>query len=149
MFRIRVWTSLGTHYSACQGLPRGLSGKEPTCQCRRRRRRRRRRFDPWARKMTRGGNGYPFQYSCLKNSMDKGAWWAIVRGVAKSQTQLSDWMCTRTHTHTQTHTHTHTHTISFLRIHPMSNKSGEGSWQRSDASSEDAETHVTPEYKRQ
>ena len=40
--------------------------------------------------MTRGGNGYLFQYSCLKNSMDKGAWWAIVRGIAKSQTQLSD-----------------------------------------------------------
>ena len=23
------------------------------------------------------GNGYPFQYSCLENSMDRGAWWAI------------------------------------------------------------------------
>ena len=102
MFRIRVWTSLGTHYSAYLGLPRWLSGKEPTCQCRRHRRC---RFDPWARKMTRGGNGYLFQYSCLKNSMDKGAWWAIVRGIAKSQTQLSDWTCTRTHTHADTHSH--------------------------------------------
>ena len=27
------------------------------------------------------GNGYPLQYSCLGNSMDKGAWWAIVHGV--------------------------------------------------------------------
>ena len=35
-------------------------------------------------------NGYPFQYSCLKNSMDKGAWWATFHGVAKSQTLLSD-----------------------------------------------------------
>ena len=29
------------------------------------------------------GNGYPFQYSCLKNPMDRGAWWAVVCGVAK------------------------------------------------------------------
>ena len=36
------------------------------------------------------GNGYPLQYSCLENSMDKGAWQAIVQGVAKSSTQLSD-----------------------------------------------------------
>ena len=30
------------------------------------------------------GNGYPLQYSCLENSMDRGAWWATVHGVAKS-----------------------------------------------------------------
>ena len=29
------------------------------------------------------GNGYPLQYSCLQNSMDRGAWWAIVHGVTK------------------------------------------------------------------
>ena len=29
------------------------------------------------------GNGYPLQYSCLKNSMDRGAWWATVHGAAK------------------------------------------------------------------
>ena len=34
------------------------------------------------------GNGYPLQYSCLENSMDRGAWWATVHGVAKSQTRL-------------------------------------------------------------
>ena len=32
------------------------------------------------------GNGNPLQYSCLENSMDGGAWWATVYGVAKSQT---------------------------------------------------------------
>ena len=32
------------------------------------------------------GNGNPLQYSCLENSMDRGAWRAIVHGVAKSQT---------------------------------------------------------------
>ena len=36
------------------------------------------------------GNGYPLQYSCLENSMDRGTWWAIVHGVTKSCTQLSD-----------------------------------------------------------
>ena len=36
------------------------------------------------------GNGNPLQYSCLENPMDGGAWQATVRGVAKSQTQLSN-----------------------------------------------------------
>ena len=36
------------------------------------------------------GNGNPLQYSCLENSMDGGAWWAIVHGVACSWTGLSD-----------------------------------------------------------
>ena len=36
------------------------------------------------------GNGTPLQYSCLENPMDRGAWWAAVHGVAKSQTWLSD-----------------------------------------------------------
>ena len=36
------------------------------------------------------GNGNPLQYSCLENPMDRGAWWAAVHRVAKSQTQLSD-----------------------------------------------------------
>ena len=36
------------------------------------------------------GNGTPFQYSCLENPMDGGAWWAAVHGVAKSLTRLSD-----------------------------------------------------------
>ena len=33
---------------------------------------------------------YPLQYSYLENSMDRGAWRAIVHGIAKSQTRLSD-----------------------------------------------------------
>ena len=32
------------------------------------------------------GNGNPLQYSCLKNPMDRGAWWATVQGVAKIRT---------------------------------------------------------------
>ena len=35
-------------------------------------------------------NGNPLQYSCLENSMDRGAWWARVDGVTENQMQLSD-----------------------------------------------------------
>ena len=35
-----------------------------------------------------GGYGNPLQYSCLENPMNRGAWWATVHGVAKSQTRL-------------------------------------------------------------
>ena len=34
-------------------------------------------------------NGYPLQYSCLENSMDRGAWWAIIHGIM-SPAGLSD-----------------------------------------------------------
>ena len=36
-----------------------------------------------------GGHGRPFQYFCMENPMNRGAWQAIVHGVTKSQTQLS------------------------------------------------------------
>ena len=57
-------------------------------------------------------NGNLLQYSCLENSMDRGAWQAIVHGVTKSWAQ---------HMHTHTHTHTHTHKVigvHFL-LHPF------------------------------
>ena len=40
------------------------------------------------------GNGTPLQYSCLENPMDGGTWWAAVHGVAKNQTQLSNFTFT-------------------------------------------------------
>ena len=40
------------------------------------------------------GNGNPFQYCCLENPMEGGAWPATVHGVAKSQTRLSDFTFT-------------------------------------------------------
>ena len=40
------------------------------------------------------GNGNPLQYSCLEDSVERGAWQATVPGVAKGQIQLS----VRTHT---------------------------------------------------
>ena len=39
-------------------------------------------------------NGTPLQYSCLENPMGRGAWWAAVHGVAKSQTRLSNFTFT-------------------------------------------------------
>ena len=59
-------------------------------------------FYPWVGKISEEGNGSPFQYSCLENPMDRGAWKTIVHVVTKSQTWLS-----------HTHTHTHTHTYGF------------------------------------
>ena len=44
-----------------------------------------------------GGNGNPLQYSCLENPMDRESWWAIVHGVAKSRTWLSEPACVWSH----------------------------------------------------
>ena len=44
--------------------------------------------------LLREGNGNPLQYSCLENPRDSRAWWAIVHGVSKKQTQLSDFTFT-------------------------------------------------------
>ena len=68
----------------------GSSGKELTCQCRRPNRQ---GFNPWVGKIP---WRRAFQYSCLENPMDTGAWRAAVHGVAKSWTQLK-----------QLHRHTH------------------------------------------
>ena len=59
-------------------LPEGLSGKESTNE-----------GDPGSipgsRRSPGEGNGYPLQYSCLENSMDRRGLWTTVYGVAKSQ----------------------------------------------------------------
>ena len=54
-----------------------------------------------SRRFPGGGHGNAHQYSCLENPMERGAWWAMLHGVAKSQTQLK-WMSIYTHTHTLT-----------------------------------------------
>ena len=59
------------------GLPRFLSGKESTCQCRRR------RFNPWVRKTPWRKEWHPLQYSCLGNPMHRGAWQATLHGDTK------------------------------------------------------------------
>ena len=59
------------------------------------------------------GNGNPFQYSCLGNSMDREAWQATVHGVAMSQTQLSDRACMHTH---KDYTHIHHLYIDIIEV---------------------------------
>ena len=68
------------------GLPRWCNGKESAYQSGDKR-------DsgsiPGSGKPPVGGNDNPLQYSCLENSMDRGAWWDTVHGVPKSQIWLS------------------------------------------------------------
>ena len=45
---------------------------------------------PGSRRSPGVGNGNSLQYSCLKIPMDRGAWWAAVHGVTKSQARLGD-----------------------------------------------------------
>ena len=72
----------------CQ-LPRCLSGEESACQCRKQEMR---DWSPGLGRSPGGGNGNPLSYFCLENFMDRGAWRAIVHGVAKSRT----WQSTHT-----------------------------------------------------
>ena len=73
------------------GFPAGSDGKESAC-------------NPGdlgsiagSRRAPGEGNGNSLQYSCLENSMDGGAWWATVHGVAKSWTRISDFTFTFFH----------------------------------------------------
>ena len=50
--------------------------------------------NPGLGRSPREGNGTPLQYSCLEDPMDRGAWWAVVHEVVKSQTRLSDFTFT-------------------------------------------------------
>ena len=70
------------HIKDCYDCPDGASVKEHTCQWRSCKRR---VFNPWVRKIPWRGNGNPLLYSCLENPMDRGAWKAIVRRVARSR----------------------------------------------------------------
>ena len=68
------------------GFLGGTSGKEPPCK---RRRHKRLRFNPWIGKIPQEeGMATHSQHSCLEHPMDRGAWWATVHGVTKSQTRL-------------------------------------------------------------
>ena len=61
------------------GFPGGSDSKESACKT----------GDPGTRISSREGNGYPLQYPCLENPMDRGAWRAMVHRVTKSRTQLN------------------------------------------------------------
>ena len=43
---------------------------------------------PWSGRSPEEGNAYPFQYSCLENPVDRGAWQSMVHSVAKDLTRL-------------------------------------------------------------
>ena len=64
------------------GFPCGSAGKESACNA----------GDlgliPGLGRSPGGEHGKKLQYSCLENSMHRGAWWAMARGVTKSQTRL-------------------------------------------------------------
>ena len=70
------------------GFPGDSNGKESTCNAE----------DlgsiPGLGRYPREGNGNSLQYSCLENSMDRGAWWTTAHGVAKSRTWLNDFTFT-------------------------------------------------------
>ena len=73
------------HLTTTFGLPGGLVSKESACSA----------GNPGSisglGRSAREGNSSSFQYSFLENPMDRGgAWWATVRGIAKSRTCLSD-----------------------------------------------------------
>ena len=69
------------------GFPGATSGKKSSCQCRRHKKH---GFNPWVGMIPWRRKWQPAPISCLENSMDIGAWWAIVHRVAKRQTWLSN-----------------------------------------------------------
>ena len=92
-------------YNKVFWLPRWLSGKESTCQCRRR------RFDPWVGKI-------PLEEEMAAHSSilaRKMQWTEGSRGLHSmgSQSDTTEWLSAHTRAHTHTHTHTHT-AVHFL-----------------------------------
>ena len=77
---IYICQSLSTY----TGFPGASDGKESACST----------GDwssiPRSKRSLGEGKGYPLQYPCLENPMDRGAWWATAHGVTNTQTQLSD-----------------------------------------------------------
>ena len=65
------------------GFPSGANGRESACPCKRHKRQ---GFNPWVGKILWRRKWQPTSVFLLENSMDRGAWWAIVHEVAKSQT---------------------------------------------------------------
>ena len=73
-----------TAHAAFMAVPGGSDGKDSACSA----------GDPGSvpglGRSPGEGNGYPLQYSCLENPMDRGAWRAIVHGLAVTQIRLSN-----------------------------------------------------------
>jgi len=75
-FGINIYTLLYLKW----GFLGSLDGKESACKVGEL------GSTPGSGRYPREGNGYPLQYSCLENPMDRGDWQTTVHGVAKSQT---------------------------------------------------------------
>ena len=93
LFTLKLLTSevvelIAFRFGPCEGISWGFSsgsdGKESACNA----------GDlgsiPGSGRSPGEGNGSPLQYSCLENSMDRGAWWTTVHEVTMSQTRLSN-----------------------------------------------------------
>ena len=87
LYSVSMYIPICVHVYVCMyiyvhlyGFPKWFSGKESACQCRRH------GFDPYVGRSHGVGSGNPLQYSYWNNPTDRGAWQAIVHGVAKSQT---------------------------------------------------------------
>ena len=92
---IQQWQpgAFSSKYILYRRLPLWLGGRESTCNAGA-------TGDtgsiPGSGRSPGGGNGNPLRYSCLENPMDRGAWWATVHRVAKSQRRLK-WLSTHEH----------------------------------------------------
>ena len=88
-YHISKLTSLSkyTHICACVyicvlGFPGSLVSKESACSAGDR------SLIPGSERSSGEGNGNPLQFSCLESPMDRGAWWATVRGVTRVEHNL-------------------------------------------------------------
>ena len=79
---IQGYLKLSRPLSNQRGLPRWLSSKESTCQCRRY------GLIPVSGRSPGEENGNPLPYSCLGNPMDRRAWWAVVHGITRVRHDL-------------------------------------------------------------
>ena len=82
--RIYIYIYIERERERERGFPKASEGEESACNA----------GDlgsiPGSRRSSGGENDYPLQYSCLENSMDRGAWQVTVHGIAKNWTRLSD-----------------------------------------------------------
>ena len=85
MYKIKMILLIVYGYLELRGISRGSVGKESLAM----QQTQEMQSDPWVGRFPGGEHGNLLQYSCQENPMGRGAWWATVRGVTKSQTRLN------------------------------------------------------------
>ena len=98
--------------SYTHGHPRWLNGKESACQtgdwgC-----------IPGLGQSPRERNGKPLQYSCLGNTVDKGAWQAAIQEVTK-ELDTTQQLNNSNNIHTHTHTHIYIYMYMYVYVYPL------------------------------